>query len=47
VILAVVGLALLLAFAIVPSLRNPGLIAALSGMFTVVATVGLSRRESR
>jgi hypothetical protein len=46
-IMAVVGLVLIAAFAIVPSLRNPGLIAGLSGMFTIVSTIGLARRESK
>lgn len=44
VVLAVVGLALILAFAFVPSLRNPGLIAALTGLFSVVSVVGASRK---
>jgi hypothetical protein len=44
---AVVGLVLIVAFAIVPSLRQPGLIAAISGMFTIVTTIGLARRESK
>jgi hypothetical protein len=44
---AVVGLVLVVMFVVVPSLRDPALIAALSGLFTVVGAVGLSRRESR
>jgi hypothetical protein len=46
-LMAVVGLVMIGAFAIVPSLRNPGLIAAISGMFTIVSTIGLARRESK
>lgn len=46
-IMAVVGLVMIAAFAIIPSLRNPGLIAGLSGMFTIVSTIGLARRESK
>jgi hypothetical protein len=44
VLLAVVGLALLIVFATVPSLRNPGLIAAVTGLFSVVSVVGASRK---
>jgi hypothetical protein len=47
VVVSVVGLGLVVMFAAVPSLRDPALIAALSGLFTVAGTVGLSRRESR
>lgn len=46
-IAAIVGLVMIAAFALVPSLRNPALIAAISGMFTIVSTIGLARRESK
>ena len=43
-VLAVVGLGLLVTFAAVPGLRNPGLIGSFAGLFSVVAAVGVSRR---
>lgn len=46
-VLAIVGLGMIITFAVVPSLRNPALIAAFSGMFTVVSASGLARREPR
>lgn len=47
IVVAVVGLGLVVAFAAIPSLRDPALIAALSGLFTVAGTVGLARKESK
>jgi hypothetical protein len=38
--MAVVGVLLLLAFIVVPSLREPAVMAGLTGMYTVVGTVG-------
>jgi hypothetical protein len=47
IVLSVVGLAMVIAFIAVPALRDPTLVAALGGFFTIVSGFGLARRESK
>lgn len=44
IFLAIFGVALIGAFILFKPLREPALIAALSGLFTVVSTIGLAQR---
>lgn len=45
--LAIFGVLLIVAFIAIPDLRQPAYIASLSGLFTVVSTIGLAQRGSR
>ena len=45
--LAIFGVLLIVAFIVIPDLRQPAFIASLSGLFTVVSTIGLAQRGSR
>lgn len=44
IILAIFGALIIVAFIVIPDLRNPALIASISGLFTVVSTIGLAQR---
>lgn len=44
IFLAIFGALIIVAFIAIPDLRNPALIASISGLFTVVSTIGLAQR---
>lgn len=44
IFLAFFGALIIVAFIAIPDLRNPALIASISGLFTVVSTIGLAQR---
>lgn len=46
IFLAVFGALIIVAFIAIPDLRQPALIASISGLFTVVSTIGLAQRGS-